>query len=151
MNLDGKATGRRRGKAQRGDNVRHDIAFDVVAMQVDLHGFVGTHMNYDLIVLMNGEHLGFGCRRVAVNPEFEYALFRMSVPDGRSEQRGNQQAASGEFESRTRSREWPDSRHYRPRNARIFAFTCSTACSSVRISFEGRYIAGSSHTCFKAN
>jgi len=53
MDLDWKATRRRRGKAQRRDNVRHDVTFDVVAMQMDLHWFVRTHTGYDLIVLVN--------------------------------------------------------------------------------------------------
>ena len=56
MDLDWKATRRRCGKAQRRDNVRHDVALDVVAMQVHLHGFVGAHTNDDVIVLANGEH-----------------------------------------------------------------------------------------------
>src|SRR5579864_6273648 len=62
MDLDWKATRRRRGKAQRRDNVRHDVAFDVLAMKVDLHGFVRAHTNYDLIVLTNRQHLRFGSR-----------------------------------------------------------------------------------------
>src|SRR5579862_370502 len=45
MDLDGKATRRCRGKPQRRDNVRHDVALDVVAMQIDLHGFVRAHTN----------------------------------------------------------------------------------------------------------
>ena len=56
MDLDWKAPRRRRGKAQRRDNVRHDVAFDVVAMQMDLQWFVRTHTDYDLIVLVNGQH-----------------------------------------------------------------------------------------------
>ena len=105
MDLDWKATRRRRGKAQRRDNVRHDVAFDVVAMQVDLHEFVGTHANYDLIVLANRQHLRFGGLPFAMDFECENAVFRMSDCDRRCEQRGDQQRASGVFQSRTRSRE----------------------------------------------
>ena len=86
MDLDWKATRRRRGKAQRRDNVRHDVAFDVVAMQVDLHEFVGTHANYDLIVLANRQHLRFGGRPFAMDFECENAVFRMSDCDRRCEQ-----------------------------------------------------------------
>ena len=53
MDLDWKAARRRRGKAQRRDALRRDVTFDVVAMQMDLHGFVRAHPNYDLIVLAN--------------------------------------------------------------------------------------------------
>jgi hypothetical protein len=117
MDLDWKATRRRRGKAQRRDNVRHDVAFDVVAMQVDLHGFVRSHTNYDLIVLTNRKHLRFGGRPFASDFERENAVFRMSVCDRRSEQRGDQQRASGVFQSRTRSRERSCRGDHRPRNA----------------------------------
>jgi len=104
MDLDWKATRRRRGKAQRRDNVRHDVAFDVVAMKVDLHGFVRAHTNYDLIVLTNRQHLRFGSRPFAMDLERENAVFRTSVCD-RSKQRGDQQRPSGVRESRTRSHE----------------------------------------------
>lgn len=105
MDLDWKATRRRRGKAQRRDNVRHDVAFDVVAMQMNLQWFVRTHTDYDLIVLVNRQHWRLGGRPFAVNFEFEDAVFRMSVCDRRSEQRGDQQRTSGVCKSRTRSRE----------------------------------------------
>lgn len=93
MNLDGKATRRRRGKAQRRDNVRHDVAFDVVAMQMDLHGFVRAHTDVDLVVLTNCQHSRLGGRRVAMNLEVENAVFRTSACYQRSEQRGEQQRA----------------------------------------------------------
>ena len=105
MDLDWKATRRRRGKAQRRDNVRHDVLFYIVAMQVHLHGFVRAHMNYDLIVLTNRQHLRLGGRRFAMDFECENAVFCMSVCDRRSEQRGDQQRAYGVRESRTSSHE----------------------------------------------
>ena len=105
MNLDRKAAGRRRGKAQRRDDVRHDVALDVVAMQMDLQWFVRAQADYHLIVLANRQHLRFGGRRFAMNFEFENAVFRMSVSDRRSEQRSDQQPASGVGKSRTGPRE----------------------------------------------
>ena len=105
MDLDRKATRRRRGEAQRRDDVRHDVAFDVVAMQVDLHRSVRAHTNDDLIVLANREHSRFGGRCFAMNLELENAVFRMCACRHRAEQRGDQQRASGVFQSRTRSRE----------------------------------------------
>ena len=117
MDLDGKATRRGRGKAQRRDDVRHDVAFDVVAMQVDLHGFVGAHTNDDVIVLVNRKYSRLGGRRVAMNLELERAVFRMSACDRRSEQRGDQQRATGVSELRTRSRQRSGKRDHRRRNA----------------------------------
>ena len=105
MNLDRKAAGRRRGKAQRRDDVRHDVALDVVAMQMDLQWFVRAHTDYDLIDLENRQHGRFGGWPFAVNCEFENAVFRMSVSDRRSEQRSDQQPASGVGKSRTGPRE----------------------------------------------
>jgi len=93
MDLDRKAACRRCGKAQRRDNVRHDVAFDVVAVQMDLHGFVRAHTNYDLIVLTNRQHLRGG-RPFAMDFEFENAVFRVSASNRRCEQRGGQQRAS---------------------------------------------------------
>jgi hypothetical protein len=90
-----KAARRRRGKAQRRDKVRRDVAFDVVAMQMDLQWFVRAHTDYDLIVLANGQHWRFGGRPFAKNCEFENALFRLSVSDRRCEQNCGQQRASG--------------------------------------------------------
>ena len=95
MDLDWKATCRRRGEAQRGDKVRRDVAFDVVAMQMDLQWFVRANTDYDLIVLANRQHWRFGGRPFAMNCEFENALFRLSVSDRRCEQRGGEQRASG--------------------------------------------------------
>ena len=105
MDLDWKAARRRRGKAQRGDKVRRDVAFDVVAMQMDLHWFVRAHTDYDTIVLANRQHGRFGGWPFAMNFEFENAVFRMSVSDRRSEQRSDQQPASGVGKSRTGPRE----------------------------------------------
>ena len=105
MDLDWKATRRRRGKAQRRDDVRHYVAFDVVAMQMHLHGFISAHMDYDLIVLANRQHGRFGGRSFAVNFEFENAVFRVNVCDRRSEECGDQQRASEVCQSRTRSGE----------------------------------------------
>jgi len=96
MDLDWKAARRRRGKAQRRDALRRDVTFDVVAMQMDLHWFVGGQTDYDLIVLANRQHSRFGRRSVAMNLEIENAIFRMSVCDNRSKQRGGQQRASVE-------------------------------------------------------
>ena len=104
MDLDWKAARGCRGNAHRRDNVRDDIPFDVVAMQVDLHGFVRAQTDYDVVVLANRQHSRFG-GRFAMNLECENAVFRMRVCDRRSEQRGDQQCASGVCESRTRSRE----------------------------------------------
>ena len=101
MDLDWKAARRRRGKAQRGDKVRRDVAFDVVAMQMDLHGFVRAHTDHDLIVLVNRQHGRFGGWPFAMNFEFENTVFRMNASDRRSEQRGGQQPASGVGKWRT--------------------------------------------------
>ena len=95
MDLDWKAARRSCGKAQRCDKVRRNFAFDVVAMQMDLHWFVRHHTDHDPIVLANRQHGWFGGWPFAVNFEFENAIFRMSVSDRRSEQRGDQQPASG--------------------------------------------------------
>jgi len=95
MDLDWKAARRRRGKAQRRDTLRHDVTFNVVAMQMDLQWFVRAQTDYDLIVLANRQHLRFDGRPFAMNLEFENAIFRMSVCDRRSEQRRGQQRASG--------------------------------------------------------
>jgi hypothetical protein len=105
MDLDWKAARCRRGKAQRRDNVRRDVAFDVVAVQMDLHRFVRVQTDYDLIVLVNRQHGRLGGWRFAMNFEFESAVFPMRVSDGRSEQRGGQQPASGVGKSRTGPRE----------------------------------------------
>ena len=56
MDLDWKAARRGRGKAQGRDNLRHDVAFDVVPMQVNLHRLVGVQTDYDLIVLASRQH-----------------------------------------------------------------------------------------------
>jgi hypothetical protein len=50
-----------------------------------------SHTEFDLIVLTHGQHCRFGGRPFAMNFEFENALFRMSICDRRSEQRGDQQ------------------------------------------------------------
>ena len=94
MDLDWKTARRRRGKAQRRDKVRRDVAFDVVAMQMDLQWFVRAHTHYDLIVLANRQHWRFGGRPFAMNCEFEHALFRRRLRSP-LEQRGGQQRASG--------------------------------------------------------
>jgi len=95
MDLDWKAARRRRGKAQRRDTFRHDVTFDVVAMQMDLQWFVRAQTEYDLIVLANRQHLRFGRQPFARNFELEHAVFRMSVSDRGSEHRGGQQRACG--------------------------------------------------------
>jgi hypothetical protein len=95
MDLDWKAACGRRGKAQRRDKIRHDVPFDVVAMQMDLQWFVGAQTDHDLIVLANRQHWRFGGLPLAINFEFENTLFRMSASDRRCEQRGGQQRASG--------------------------------------------------------
>lgn len=95
MDLDWKAACRRRGEAQRRDKVRHDVAFDVVAMQMDLHWFVRAQMDYDLIVLVNRQHWRFVGRPFAMNFEFENALFGTSASDRHCEAHGSQQRASG--------------------------------------------------------
>jgi len=105
MDLDGKATGRGRRKTQRRDDVRHDVAFDIVAVQVDLHGLVGAHTNDDQIVLVNREHPRFGGRPFAMNLNLKSAVFRMSACDHRAEQRGDQQRAASVCELRTTSRQ----------------------------------------------
>ena len=46
MDLDWKAARRGRGKPQRRDNLRHDVAFDVVPMQVNLHRLVGEFKEF---------------------------------------------------------------------------------------------------------
>ena len=105
MDLDWKATCRRRGKAQRRDNVRHDVAFDVVAMQMDLHGFVRAHANYDLIVLANRQNARFGGWLSTMNLELENPVFGMSAGDRDSDQHRDQQRASAILESRSKARE----------------------------------------------
>ena len=95
MNLDGKATRRARDETQGRDSVRNDLFFDVVAVQVDLHGLVGAQANDDLIVLANRQHFGLGGRTTRVNGEFENAVFRQGVSNGGREQRGGQQAGCG--------------------------------------------------------
>src|SRR4051812_28798424 len=67
MDLDWKAARGRRGKAQRRDNVRHHVLFDVVAMQMDLQRFVGAQTDHDLVVLASRQHCRLGIRRVAMN------------------------------------------------------------------------------------
>jgi hypothetical protein len=94
MALDWKAACRRRGKAQRRDKVWHDVAFDVVAMQMDLQWFVRAQTDYDLIVLANRQHWRVRGRSSAMNFEFENALFRVSISDRSCEQRSGQQGAS---------------------------------------------------------
>ena len=95
MDLDWKAACGRRGKAQRRDKIRHDVPFDVVAMQMDLQWFVGAQTDHDLIVLANRQDCRFGGRSFAINCEFENAVFGMSKTKRRCEQRGGQQRASG--------------------------------------------------------
>ena len=94
MDLDRKAACRRCGKAQRRDNVRHDVAFDVVAVQVDLHRFIRAQTDYDLIVLGHRQDRRLGGRPFAMDFEFENALFGMSETNRSSDQRGGQQRAS---------------------------------------------------------
>lgn len=95
MDLDWKAACRCRRKAQRRDYVRCDVAFYVVAMEMDLYRFVGAQTDYDLIVLANRQHCRFGGWPFAMNCEFENALFRMGASDRRCEQRRDQQRVSG--------------------------------------------------------
>ena len=95
MDLDWKAACGRRGEAQRRDNVRHHVLFDVIAMQMDLQRFVGAQMDHHLVVLASRQHRRLGGRRVAMNGKFENALVRMSASDRHGEQRGGQQRASG--------------------------------------------------------
>jgi len=94
MDLDWKAARRRRGKAQRRDTFRHDVTFDVVAMQMDLQRFVRGETDDDLIVLANGQGSGFGGWPFAMNFELEHAIFRMNVCDRRSKHCDRQQRAS---------------------------------------------------------
>jgi len=94
MDLDWKAPRGRHGDAQRRDNVRHDVLFEVIPMQMDLQRFVGAQTDHDLVVLASRQHCRLGGRRVAMNGQFENALFGTSASDGRCEQRCGKQRAS---------------------------------------------------------
>ena len=44
-------------------------------MQMDLQRFVGAQTDHDLVVLASRQHCRLGGRRVAMNGQFENALF----------------------------------------------------------------------------
>ncbi|HET9669981.1 MAG TPA: hypothetical protein VFQ93_10260 [Casimicrobiaceae bacterium] len=90
MKLDGKAARRSRSKAQQCDSVRHDVSFDVVAMQVDLHCLVSGQADDDLIALANRQHSRRGGGPFAVNSEVENPVFGETVSACHREQRGGQ-------------------------------------------------------------
>jgi len=75
MGFNREATRCRRSKSQPRDGVWRNVAFDVVAVKMNVHRLIGGDLHYDFVILHDGENRRLWGGLSVVNRELENAAF----------------------------------------------------------------------------